>query len=129
MTTLPNTPKNNLLLDLFTTALEGGINYWSDCTEYRWSDDNGDEDLLGFRAVIEEYHDGTERFIDRAVIRRGVILAAKPDVYNALPGVYNLKDTAYAYRYGGERLDNLDYDATTADAIVQLGLFGKVIYG
>lgn len=120
--------RDQLLIDMFTTALEGGINYWSACIDYHWQNDDGEEDYAGFRAtIIDECDDDREYVIDRAVIIKGFKLAATKEVRDSVY-CYALTDSAYAYRYGGDRLDDLDYDSTTADAIVQLGLFGDVIY-
>lgn len=124
----PRVNKNVLVADIFSTACEGGINYWCDVNAYRWSDGAGQSDLTGFRAVIVD-EDGTEHVIDRSVILKGLRLATDKAVTDKHPGVYALRDTGLAYRYGGERLEDLDYDADTADAIVQLGLFGEIIYG
>jgi hypothetical protein len=122
-----------LVHDVFVTALEGGINYWSDCDEYHWSrrDANGErvEDLDGFYAMIrEEGSDGSLR-VDRHVIERGLRLAVTPEIAEKVFD-YALQDVAVAFMTGNKGLlDNLDFDAGTADCVVQLGLFGEVIYG
>lgn len=109
---------------LFTTALEGGIGYWSECEDYRWSDGNGNDDYKDFLAVIVDVEDDNEMgyFIDRRVISRGYKLAAtefrdKINWSTEPPPLVITDDTDW------------DYDAGDADCIVQLGLFGKVIYG
>jgi hypothetical protein len=121
---------------VFTTALEGGIGYWSVCTRYRWS--IGDEAMTearDFIAVIEdteeaeEGEDGPEYVIDRAVIARGARL-----LYEHMRRL-SQAGTASAYQWQAAKdlhwgkWDDLDYDADTADMVVQFGLFGKLIYG
>jgi hypothetical protein len=50
--------RKSFLHSVFTTALEGGIGYWSYCEKYRWSKDGGDEeDLDGFHAVLTSTED------------------------------------------------------------------------
>lgn len=143
--------KKELIHSIFTTALEGGIGYWSVCEGYRWSiDGNGDEDDLdGFHAVIgipvddevefvpevqvirnEDFGYGDHYFvrIDKDVVNRGYDLAARRTE----------QENKHAWQCGcgrpplvvtEEALDEWDYDACDADAIVQLGLFGTTIYG
>jgi hypothetical protein len=116
---------DQLLLDLFNTALEGGINYWSVCNVYHWCVDGNPEveDVRGFYAEIIEDEDGTAHRIDREVMAKG----------------YRLATTDWKHRISwssgedpklvvGPETD-WDFDADDADAIVQLGLFGEVVYG
>ena len=131
---------DQLLLDIFTTALEGGIGYWSSCQEYHWmlqGDYKGlyhspvrpgvlaaEPDYKGFYALIAE-EDGDEQkphTIDRSVIAKG----------------YRLATTDWKHRIAWSTSDpplvvgpdtDWDFDAGDADAIVQLGLFGEVVYG
>lgn len=118
-----------LFFDLFTTALEGGINYWSECGTYRpWKAD-GTEDYDGFHAVIYDAEDDSIEIgplhINRDVIARG---------YNH--AITSHKDKVRwssgqrpPYVVTEESRENWDFDADDADAIVQLGLFGEVRYG
>ena len=116
--------RDQVFLDIFTTALEGGINYWAECSEYHWLIGNGTvEDYEGFFAIVNDVEDGEAKQyrIDRSVISKGYALATGPK--------------------GKERLgwsterpplipsEDWDYDAGDADIIVQLGLFGEVWYG
>lgn len=121
--------RKQLVLDLFTTACEGGINYWTRVTNYHWwLEDSREQDFMDFSAVLLEFEDRTEHVLNRSVILKGLKLAGTKEVLDKY-SVYALKETAMAYRYGGEKLEELDFDASTADAIVQLGIFGEVIYG
>jgi hypothetical protein len=123
----PGPGADQLYFDLFVTALEGGIGYWSACRSYRWSKggDGITEDPTGFRAEVVDWvdGDGTELVIDRAVIARGYSLATG-EWRDRLawssgekPPLVVTPDTEW------------DYDAGDADCIVQLGLFGEVVYG
>jgi hypothetical protein len=119
-------PVRQALLDVFVTALEGGIGYWSVCRRYRWALPDGEEDLDGFHAVIEETESGDDvppvHRIDAAVILRGLLLLAAPG-----EGYSHFRAVARALLAGD---DEVDYDAEVADAVVQAGLFdGQIVYG
>lgn len=127
------TAYDQLMLDLFTTALEGGIGYWSECSAYHWmigppSDDvtrPSVSDFNDFYADIIEYEpdgDGRHR-IDRRTMRRGYDLARgdwrdKIRWSSGEPPPWVVHDDT-----------DWDFDAGDADCIVQLGLFGQVVYG
>jgi hypothetical protein len=127
-TTLATTPREQAIADLFCTALEGGIGYWSTCSVYKWSDGNGNQ-INEFRAVVQDVEDdeGTEYVIDRFVIQRGM-----NRLYKHLQG---LGDEANRYQlkacrdFAFGKFDDLDADADTGDMVVQMGLFGEIIYG
>lgn len=144
---------------LFTTALEGGIDYWSACSKYHWStrvaDDNGQHNVVGdidnFIAVIEPTEDNTWGIwddnrdtqslrIDLDVMARGARLMywyvqgivdgqgkqVPLDKIKPWPEGHYHWQYVKAYASNGE---DGDYDAGTADCIVQFGLFGEVVYG
>ena len=51
------TDRDKALADVFTTALEGGIGYWSTCSRYLWSTDGTlDGQARDFIAVIHDSH-------------------------------------------------------------------------
>lgn len=111
---------DELLHTIFVTAMEGGIGYWSTCTGYRWSKDGaGDtEDLEGFYANIEDVEeDSKPHRIDRDTIIKGVAKLLTSTECRWL-----------AEKFFGD-LDDIDLDAGDADIIVQLALFGTVVYG
>lgn len=125
-------PRDQLMLDLFTTALEGGIGYWSTCSEYHWADhrdpDWPERDFKGFFATIHEmddesdFEDWSTYTIDLDTVERGYALAIagwrdKIAWSTDPPPIVVDEDTDW------------DFDAGDADAIVQLGLFGDVRYG
>lgn len=123
--------RKQFLFDLFTTAIEGGINYWAEVEGYRCSLDGTKEDLDGFYATItrsEGDWDGEKR-IDIEVIDRGLALFRQ-----------QVSDGKIGYPGGGDYFEQLvvadqsdgddgDYDACGADCVVQLGLFGEVVCG
>ena len=73
-TTLATTPRDQALNDVFTTALEGGIGYWSTCSVYRWGVTVAGrlEQARDFVAVVQdvEDEDGTRYISIRAARTR-----------------------------------------------------------
>ena len=126
--------RERMLNYVFTTAIEGGIDYWANVTAYKWSapsekEFGGITESRDFYADITDSTDdipGVYR-IDRKVISRGIRAAYKYMAENV--GEYGeyqrlaIRDLNYG------RWDDVDYDATTADIIVQFGLFGELVYG
>ena len=107
--------------DLFVTAVEGGINYWCMPTSVKSSKDGMWANVtLDDREVAED---------------------ANPDlkVDGAPAGLFTIDD--WVMQMGLDRLSkskyqhhvvvvvNENYDATTADVIVQMALFGEILYG
>ena len=138
---------------LFTTALEGGIGYWSACSKYRWSEDTEGlfADINNFIAVIEPTEDNTwgiwednrdtqSLTINLDVMARGARLMnwyvqgivdgqgrhAPLDKIKPWPADHYHWQYVEAYITNGQQGD---YDAGTADMVVQFGLFGQVVYG
>ena len=119
------------LHSVFTTALEGGIGYWSRARSYHWAtaDDSvlvvaGEDDLLGFHAEIEESdEDGLPRhIINRQTIVQGLQRLADGTVTSG--GQPWDRGVLYVARIVRD-----DYDSLDADIVVQAGLFGDVKYG
>jgi hypothetical protein len=123
-------------MDVFTTACEGGINYWASFKSYHWCLDNSGSldkmDYENFRAVIVEKGGEGEITINREVIERGIDGLAKRLVgHDFRLSLYHTMAILELWKIVNAEgnLDYLDYDGDTADLIVQQGLFGEVIYG
>ena len=126
--------------DIVIGAIEGGIGYWGECREYRWKrwyidadaefgtenyeklrDIPRDEVLVLVREDADEvdperspnsWYALTIEELERGV---GLALAQYPHLFTAM---------------GGRDGDvEFDLDATGCDVIVQMTVFGKVIYG
>lgn len=112
--------------DILVTAVEGGINYW--CSVVRWD---------GSKAVgyeIEASEDKpVKHTITVATVRKGINILAKGGGYDAPYG--QPKETPQWWKdkwreaYEGCATLDWDYDAADADVIVQVGLYGEVVYG
>lgn len=126
--------KEGMLNMVFTTAIEGGINYWADVIDYTWSDHTEDCNMIvEFFGAIVDREDGknTQYGIDVTVIKRGIRRAFNNR--NLIGDEYQRDAIAELY-YGvvmnsQVSRDDVDFDATTADIIVQYGLFGELVYG
>ena len=148
---------------MFTTAMEGGIDYWAYRLEYSWSTGGAGaihigkdpvDDLDHFYALIlpseEEWgvdkiigEDGEEHVlpddmqgnslrITPVLIERGwnlfmdkVIAAAKSEDPEADCSRQYFRQAVIQYLTDGEDGDS---DADVADIVVQLGLFGEIVY-
>jgi hypothetical protein len=125
--------RKEFLHGVFTTALEGGIGYWSQASKYRWSqgDEAQTEDLDGFIAVVHPLNDDESGYVkkgltvNRAVIQRGLrLIGDRAEKCTVRDDIY--RNIVAADRSNGEQGD---MDAECADCIVQAGLFGEIIYG
>lgn len=112
--------RDDLYKDIFVTAIEGGINYWAEITDYQWNR----TDWYANFVEIDNEEDG-DTTIDIYVIRKGANML-NDKKYGGIPDTVG---DVYRDYLSLNNLDNSDVDATVADVIVQLGLFGKVIYG
>ncbi|MGZ4518826.1 MAG: hypothetical protein ACXVGB_00210 [Mycobacteriaceae bacterium] len=139
--TTETTERDQLYFDIFVTALEGGIGYWSECSAYHWmGDSDSGDDLLGFYAVVNDVEDEDKEYIiDRSTIVKGfnAILSARAPFYEHI-GITHTQcaDVKYlgpglarAVRMAHRNIEEADFDAADADAIVQVGLFGELVYG
>lgn len=113
-----------ILSDTIITAIEGGIGYWSVCTEYKWQDKKPHEVFakVEIEEELRDDDDQDEYLIDCQVIKRGL--------EKILSGGVPLSSQILGWIH--QSLNEGDagmIDATVADCIVQAGLFGEVRYG
>lgn len=98
---------------ILITAIEGGIGYWSKVENY---DPNLDHQFI----YVIEHVDGSDnerlgrRFlIDRKIIEHGIAICAEK----------------YPHLKIKSRMYTDDYDVNDADAVIQCGCFGELVYG
>lgn len=147
--------------DLITTAIEGGIGYWSQTSQYQWTDDGQVRRCVGAlvpdttdtRATIHVINDeedgyeaeGVEITTDTIAKAFGILRRAEvredtrpQSYYHGKQRTYNAETGEDMYLSGTYRarllamyndFEDADFDADDADNIVQIGLFGKVVYG
>lgn len=141
----PVTPRQELLRDIVITAVEGGIGYWSSCARYRWSRKiKGDpDDMLLFPEVelvaAESPSDFDELLPDVPIVGThphwGRIVKLTPELIER--AIAKIKDEPAIFNKTTRRnvivadIDNdcSDIDAEDADCIVQVALFGKIVFG
>lgn len=119
--------REQLLHDIFVTALEGGIGYWSRAEKYRWSTPETRRtkhplpDLKNFEAVIVDEDDKTYT-INAEVIELGLTRMMSQDfkVNKTILGAVALANIT-------NEADQVD--AEVADCIVQAGLFNEIVFG
>lgn len=123
--------REEFLADIITTAVEGGIGYWSVCTQYQWVDrDLRLRVVVGrpvqgedTRATIEDMEDDNREYhITPSVIEIGIrrIVGQHTNVGLALYKAARIADLTD---------DAGEFDADDCDCIVQVGLFGEIRYG
>lgn len=108
--------------DIMVTALEGGITYWCCKAEVIGQ-------YLGEYASEQISRNGTLRLYDMEQDERYLLTRYKLlegiAMYVANPCSANIVE-----QIDGEiRIDTCNVDAEVADAIIQLALFGEVVYG
>jgi coenzyme F420-reducing hydrogenase gamma subunit len=129
------TERAQFLADVLTCAVEGGINYWASVSDYRWYDptfeDGGGtaEHVDGvpnaYATVHETESDGTVS----GLIGVDQVATAIRDILNGKEGIrINDADVALI-REANRDNDAGEIDAGIADMIVQVAMFGEVVYG
>lgn len=140
--------RTQFLADVLTTAIEGGVNYWATITNYSVSLGHAENTTATLTETMEDAPSGAASYtpaihtVTIDTIARGVNLIAKSTPNKLVNG---LPDTNYSAEHGGIRYlspgtrsaviaasrinDAGELDASDADAIVQVALFGEVTYG
>jgi hypothetical protein len=133
-TTRRSPERAQFLADVITTATEGGIQYWARVTGYRWYSPDLDggtaEPGPGGTAnawvelVDAEEDDGKRHRVtvdDIARVLNGLRADAVPKYWNA--------DAVRRAIAANRENDGGDIDAGDADCLLQLAIFGEVVYG
>ena len=130
----PNSLRRQTYSDIIVTAVEGGIGYWSQCRNYRWQDDNGEE-IPATVEVRECEEDGvpcgdwikvTPDTIASALSRmsRGEGFSGNPK--RPAPEWWTRK---WRKAYRDCATGDFDFDASDADTIFQVAALGVLTYG
>jgi len=113
--------KNQILNWLFIEGLAEVERNWG---EVNWLVESENENELGFKAILADLEDdGKEYIIDPVVIRRGIRVGFEKR--HELGDPYQ-RAAFTDLQFGA--WDDVDYDAFTADYLIQLALFGEVRY-
>lgn len=119
------------LRDIFTTAIEGGINGWATVESYHiWVDPSAASSELVARedptAEIKTYDEEKTYDVDIDLIARGINMVVDGTVEYFNNG-YNETSKRIALLNRTNGADG-DYDAIDADCILQLGIWGEIVY-
>jgi hypothetical protein len=128
--------RQEFFADIITTALEGGVGYWSQASEYRWFSPSldGGTATPGPNGTANAYATLHETETDDGELGPALIVAVQDiaRVFGLLrlgtPKGWNDRDVARmltAYR----ECDAGGIDSLDADCIVQVAVFGEVVYG
>lgn len=111
--------RDEFLRDVMDIALSGGIDYWCAVLSQVVSIVRDPSDAF---AKVKPWDDPEVYRIDIEVIQRGLdaIVSGSAEVN---------REIAAAIIEAQVNLDSTDIDADAADCIVQVGLFGEVVYG
>ena len=113
---------------LAITAAEGGINYWAEAEEYdwtRWQDEESGEpleipdDFVFYSVRDKESDEDGWHPVTPETFRRGMEL-----LFDKHKQLY-----VGGYFIHNDRSEWEAADADAADVLVQLGIFGEVVYG
>jgi hypothetical protein len=118
--------RKQFLADIFTTALEGGIDYWACASEYHWQKD-GQADFDNFYAIVSDC-EGEDAIPDNSRIDREVIVKGINKIVNDNTVKIN-SDLRQLIREANRDNDASNIDADGADCIVQIGLLGELVFG
>ncbi len=121
---------DEMIDDILTTALEGGVNYWSGRHVVRvpeWPPDSVTSryDIGGTPYASEIVSHGYVIEIPEQGDEAEVIAWHRLNRYKMVRGI---KLAANHYRKSLEGLHE-DHDADSADVAVQFALFGEIVYG
>lgn len=114
---------DDLLASTLITAVEGGINYWAQVSNYKW--DLQDPTVASVRVhEVEADHGQFElgHDVDLDDILRGINLMLQKDAKVSS----TLKDTLLRAVFEDEAGD---IDADIADCVMQFAVLGELVYG
>jgi len=112
--------RTEFLKDVLSTAIEGGIDYWSVLWDYDY--DAGTATIQVWNTNNESQVEGDKIYLTIDSVARGIkLLVDIGDVPEEIK-----KNVGLANKTNGEYGD---YDSIDADCIIQMAIFGKIIYG
>lgn len=106
------------LESVLTTAVEGGIGYWSVVTDCERRDD------LSWVSVALEGTEETQEDFEPLTVRAVDLV---PAIQKLMDGTIGLRSDLLAQIHSDEGIEYVDSDV--ADCIVQIAAFGEVVYG
>jgi hypothetical protein len=111
------TVSDQLLKDLLVTAVEGGSNYWAAFGEI-----NRDEQLNIRSVLVTEHEPGGAIVVSKTVTPRDLVKGLQLLAGNKRKDFTNAEPCLM-------RCIREDYDQTDADIVLQMTVFGELVYG
>jgi hypothetical protein len=141
-TTTKSPARIEFLTDVLITAVEGGIGYWSQCTNYSWSAEDPTERGVTLYIEADQVDEGDYRLpIGHGIVESWgedlpvyVVRVTLDDIASGL-GFVTRGESGVASDYVGRIFaasvenDCGEMDALDADVVIQSAIFGKVIFG
>lgn len=114
--------RETLLADIIIGAVEGGTGYWASVSGYKWSDEEPATTRATLHVLDPDDDDDGPHAVTIETVATGLARILAPGFgINA-----RLRETIAQ----ADRENDAGYiDADGADAIVQAGIFGEVVYG
>ena len=106
--------------DIMATAREGGINYWCDKATVvgNYLGEFASEQIArGGTLKLHDAEENKNHLLTRDGLLKGIKMAIENNYF-----------TDYGW-HNGKELDTCNVDAEVADVIIQLAIFGDVVYG
>jgi hypothetical protein len=120
------TPRQKMYSDIIITAVEGGSDYWAFFTKYKWQDADGCE--VAATVTIHPEDEAEVYALDIRKIGSALSRMANGGGFGRREAPeWWVKKWRKAYRECAN--GSWDFDANDADAIVQVAIFGEVVYG
>lgn len=117
--------RTQFLADILTTAVEGGINYWAEVSDYTWDFDNPGVAFVRVYCIEDDDLTPPEGVpVDIEKIAKAIARILDPQIPTDLSAT-NVK----MIRDASKENDAGDVDADLADCIMQVAVLGDVIYG
>lgn len=116
----------DLWLDILEAAAYGGSRYWADISLHSDDPDNDGWNYAKVREVIDDWVTPVEYGVETAVTASDMFAGAQKLTHPSS------KVAAYIKRDVAGLLidpDGVDWDAETADCILQFAVFGELVYG
>jgi len=131
--TMPETRNQRIQTyrSILTTAIEGGISYWA--TVLKYSPDMHDDTLdLGpacSATILDSEDPGTRYDLNTATIRSAMAKLHKGGGYRPDGTSPDWWAKKWRAAYRDCATGEWDFDASDADVVVQVAVFGEVVYG
>jgi hypothetical protein len=111
------------LVDLITTAFEGGINYWARIEKVQYDETLIPEEYKKYKHIAWVYDPNGMIAISYGALYDKSAVLTLPKL------IMGIEKTKEQYNWHYMDFENDCCDAETADVIVQVSLFGKIVFG